>query len=61
MHRSPLIAGTLTIFVIMLVVTLLAIGFGVELAQAISQSAPVIIASGLVVGLATAMLERELA
>jgi hypothetical protein len=61
MHRSPFIAGTVATLVVMLIVSTLAIGFGVALSQAISQSAPLIVASGLAVGLGTAVLERELA
>ncbi|TVR70780.1 MAG: hypothetical protein EA415_12440 [Sphaerobacteraceae bacterium] len=61
MHRSPIIAGTVATLIIMLIVSTLAIGFSVDVAQAISQSAPLIVASGLAIGLATALLERELA
>ena len=60
MHRSPFIAGTVATLIIMLIVSTMAIGFGVDVAQAISQSAPLIVASGLAIGLATALLEREL-
>ncbi len=61
MHRSPIIAGTLASFIIVFIVSMLAVGFGVELAQAISQSAPLIVASGLAIGLGAALLQRELA
>jgi hypothetical protein len=61
MHRTPILAGTLSMLLILVAVLTLAMGFGVEMAQALSQSAPIALATGIVVSVGTALLNQELA
>jgi hypothetical protein len=61
MHRTAIAAGVLTSVIVMLVVMVLASGFGVAQTQAIGQSAPAVLAAGFAVGLGTLVLNRELA
>lgn len=61
MHRTPITAGLLTAMILLLVISMLAIGFGVDLAQAITQSLPVLVAMGVAVALGMIVVSRELA
>ena len=61
MHRLPLLTGILSMSLILAVVLTLAVGFSVELAQALSQSAPIALATGITVALCTLVLSQELA
>lgn len=61
MHRTALMSGTISMLLILAVVLMLAAGFGVDLAQALSQSAPIALATGLAVSLGAAVLSREIA
>lgn len=61
MHRTALTSGILTILIVTVLILTLAIGFGVNLAQALSQAAPIVLAAGGAVGLGTLVLNRELA
>ena len=61
MHRTAITSGALATLTVLLIVLTLAAGFGVSLAQALSQAAPVVLATGVAVGLGTLVLNRELA
>jgi hypothetical protein len=61
MQRTAIAAGTVSSIIVLLVVLTLAIGFGADLAQALSQAAPIILATGIAIGLGTLVLHRELA
>jgi mannose/fructose/N-acetylgalactosamine-specific phosphotransferase system component IIC len=61
MHRTPIITGLMTTLIFLLVVLTLATGFGVDLAQAVSQALPVLLASGVAVALGMIVVGRELA
>ena len=61
MHRTAMTAGTVTILIVAVLVLTLGVGFGVNLTQALYQAAPIILATGVAVGLGTLVLNRELA
>jgi hypothetical protein len=61
MQRTAIATGTVSSIIVLLVVLTLAIGFGADLAQALSQAAPIILATGIAIGLGTLVLHRELA
>lgn len=61
MQGHAIATGSATAVAAILVVTLLSSGFGVSLAQAMSQSLPVVLISAIVVALTTLLLRREIA
>jgi hypothetical protein len=61
MHRTAIISGTIATTIITLLVLMLAAGFGVDMTQAISQAAPILLATGVAVGLSSIVLKSELA
>jgi hypothetical protein len=61
MHRTPIIAALISILFATLFVLMLAIGFGANPTQALSQALPILLATGLAIGLGGEVLRRELA
>jgi TRAP-type C4-dicarboxylate transport system permease large subunit len=61
MHRTAIISGTLATLLLTLIVLMLAVGFSVDLTQALSQAAPILLATGVAFGLSSILLKSELA
>jgi hypothetical protein len=61
MHRTAIISGTLATLLVTLLVLMLAVGFDVSLTKALSQAAPILLATGVAVGLSSIVFKSELA
>jgi hypothetical protein len=59
MQPNPLLIGVTTILLTLAIVLALAIGFGVEMAQALSQALPIVLIAGGFTALATKISRSE--